>query len=156
MLKVTKKQAGDTLTVFLEGEIVESTIEFSDLIGELPANLNLDCGKVSRINSTGVRAWVHYLTGISKTAVKVRFLDCTPFVVEQINLSRSFSCGAEIVSIQIPYLCPRCNHEFVQSAQVKDLSKEGASLPNLKCPNCKDPGAFFDGVAEEYFRFISR
>jgi hypothetical protein len=154
VLNVMKEQKGNVLAVRMVGSIEES-VNFETLIGTPGPELHVNCKEVPRINSIGVKAWIKYFSGLQQAGVKLRLLECSTAIVEQINLISNFTCGAAVESIYVPFSCGSCRGEFIALFKVEDLKKIGMNIPELSCPKCAGKAAF-DDIPEEYFGFLSR
>ncbi len=154
VLNVTKEKKGDTLIIRFSGEVAEDA-NFDQLIGPISGPVTLHCKEISRINSMGVKAWIRYFQAMVAKGAKLHFVECSPSVVEQINLIMSFTCGGTIESIYIPYACVSCYKGLVGLFRVDDLKRTQLQLPELSCPKCNNK-AVFDDIQEEYFRFLER
>ncbi|MGZ3687060.1 MAG: hypothetical protein ACXWP5_09035 [Bdellovibrionota bacterium] len=154
MVNVIKEQKGNVLVVRLSGSIEES-VNFDQLIGPPPAELHVNCKEVPRINSVGVKAWIKYFQGAQAKGTKLKFLECSTAIVEQINLISNFTCGGIVESIFVPFSCTSCKSELVGLFKTEDLKKLQLKLPDLKCTKCGNK-AVFDDIPEEYFGFLMR
>ena len=155
MLHVVKEQRGDTLLVKMTGSI-EENVDFATLIG-VPSVLKVDLilKEIPRINSVGVKAWIKYFQSLAAKGVKLRLLECSTAIVEQINLISNFTCGGVVESIYVPFCCSSCNTELLGLFRASDLKKINFQIPDLKCAKCAGV-ATFDDIPEEYFGFLAR
>jgi anti-anti-sigma regulatory factor len=154
VVNVIKEQKGSVLLVRLAGSIEES-VNFEQLIGPVPSELHVNVKEVPRINSVGVKAWIRYFQSLATQGKKLRFLECSTAIVEQINLISNFACGGIVESIFVPFSCMKCNSELVGLFKTDDLKKLQLKLPELKCSKCAGK-AVFDDIPEEYFGFLVR
>lgn len=154
MIKVTKDQNANVLTIHLSGTI-EETVNLADLIGPVTGELRVDCKEIARINSVGVKGWIKYFQSIQANQVPITFFQCSTAIVEQINLISNFTCGGKVESIYIPFACTSCKSELIALFRTSDLNPDSLQLPELKCTKC-DGKAVFDDIEEEYFSFLSR
>ncbi len=154
MLNVIKEQTSGGLQVRLTGSIEES-VNFDQLIGPPPAELTVNCKEVPRINSVGVKAWIRFFQGAQAKGTKLKFVECSTAIVEQINLISNFTCGGTVESIYVPFSCSNCKSELVGLFKTADLKKLNLKLPDLKCSKCGGT-AVFDDIVEEYFGFLTR
>ncbi len=154
MLDVVKEQNGDILTVRLSGSIEES-VDFQKLIGDPPPNLVINSKSVTRINSVGVKAWIKYFQTAASKGSKIKFIECSTAIVEQINLISNFTCGGDVESIYVPFTSEDDNSELVGLFKVEDLIKMNFEVPPLKNPKTGGK-AVFDDIAEEYFGFLMK
>lgn len=156
MLNVTKEAKGNVLVASLVG-VIDETTDFSKLIGDsLPKELHLNCKGVTRINSMGTRGWVKYFEAVSARGTLVTLKDCSPAIVEQLNLIVNFAPKGEVESVCVPFYCNSCSSQLIASFRTADLKKSQLNVPSLKCPKCPQGTAVFDDVPSEYFAFIAR
>jgi anti-anti-sigma regulatory factor len=149
MLSIEKRSTPEGLQVELSGAFEES-VQLESLIGEVKGNLNVHCKGITRINSVGVKTWINYFQKLKMAGVRVRFFECSPSIVEQLNMISNFSGGGEVVSILLPYSCIKCVKEFVIPFETKKIDLD--ALPAAKCER-SDCAIVFDDVPEEYFYF---
>lgn len=154
VLQATKEQKGRALHIRLTGVIDEHT-NFEELIGPPPGELVVHCKDVLRINSVGVKLWIKYFQTCSEKGTKLTFTDCSPAIVEQINLVYNFTFGGTIESIVVPFVCTSCRTELLGAFKVEDLKKIQLKIPDLKCTKCGGK-AEFDDLPDVYLGFLSR
>lgn len=154
MINVTKELNGGTLTVRMVGSI-EETVNFEELIGTPPQELVVSTKEISRINSVGVKGWIKYFQGLSSRGVRIRFIECSTSIVEQINLISNFTCGGSVESIFVPFACNNCKSELVGLFTTQSLKDSGLAIPSVKCGKCGGT-AEFDDIPEEYLGFLER
>ena len=154
MVNVVKELKGNVLVVRLIGAIEES-VNFDQMIGPTPGEMFINCKEVPRINSVGVKGWIKYFQGAVSKGTKLKFLECSTAIVEQINLISNFTCGGVVESIYVPFACTNCKSELIGLFKAEDLKKLNLKLPDLKCSKCGG-SAVFDDIPEEYFSFLTR
>jgi anti-anti-sigma regulatory factor len=154
VLDIVKEQNGGILTVRMTGSIEES-VDFDKLIGSPPAELVVSTKGVNRINSVGVKAWIKYFQSVTQKGVKLRFIECSTAIVEQINLISNFTSGGEVESIYVPFTSEDDHSELVGLFKVSDLIKLNFEIPPLKNPKT-GANAVFDDIPEEYFGFLMK
>lgn len=154
MFNVSKEQIGKALLVRLSGTIEESA-DFDKLIGPPPPELHIHCKDVPRINSVGVKAWIKYFQRAKAGGTKLKFLECSTAIVEQINLISNFMCGGAIESIYVPFSCEKCHSELIGLFKTEDLKKLKFKIPELKCSRCGGK-TVFDDIPQEYFGFLMK
>ncbi len=155
MINVVKQVKGDTLLVKFSGSIEES-VDFATLVGPVTTpKVDIIVREILRINSVGVKAWIKYFQGLGTKGTRLRFLECSTAIVEQINLISNFTCGGIVESIFVPFCCTKCNTELLGLFRTEDLRKINFNIPDLKCSKCGGI-AKFDDIPEEYFGFLAR
>lgn len=154
MVNVVKTQQGNILVVKISGSIEES-VNFDQLIGPPPAELHVNCKEIPRINSVGVKAWIKYFQAAQAKGTKIKFIECSSAIVDQLNLISNFSAGGVVESIYVPFSCTNCKTELMGLFKSEDLKKLNFEIPELKCSKCGNK-AVFDDIPEEYFGFLMR
>lgn len=145
-------KAPEALKIQLEG-VVDETTDFSKILGSMEGQVVIiDCERVKKINSTGVKHWINFFQDFNKkNTVKLERLSIV--LVEQLNSVMNFGCGAEIVSIYVPFVCQDCESESNHLMEVSFLRKM-QSISTVTCPHCEGGTAEFDDLPEEYFSFL--
>ena len=155
MVNVVKEQVGNILNVRLVGSIEES-VSFDQLVG-YPSppvtEMHVNCKGIPRINSVGVKAWIKFFQAIHAKGIKLKFLDCSTAIVEQMNFISNFRCGGEVVSLFVPFSCEKCHSELVGLFKADMIKKLQLKIPPLQCSKCGGR-AIFDDVPDEYFGFM--
>jgi anti-anti-sigma regulatory factor len=154
VVNIIKEQKGNSITVRMVGSVEES-VEFEQLIGPVTGELVVNCKEIPRINSVGVKGWIKYFQALQQKGVKLKFVECSTAIVEQINLISNFVCGGSVESIYVPFSCMGCKGEFIGLFKTDDLRKLKFQVPELKCSKCGGK-AVFDDIPEEYFGFLDR
>jgi hypothetical protein len=155
MLNIIKERVGNALSIRLTGSLVGECVNLETLIGPTPAILRVSCKSLVRLNSNGVRAWIRYFEAVRKRGTQVILSECSPAIVEKLSAFKNFACGAEIVSIYVPYYCTGCKRELVGLFSIDELRRSQVRMPELACPSCSKR-AEFDDLPHEYFRFLER
>src|SRR5215510_14119149 len=60
--------------------------------------LVLDLGGVKKISSFGIREWVDFVTTAARHARSLILIECTPKVVDQLNMVANFTGGGRVFS----------------------------------------------------------
>jgi DNA-directed RNA polymerase subunit RPC12/RpoP/anti-anti-sigma regulatory factor len=154
MIHVTREEKSGALHIRISGTIDEH-VDLSKEIGELPAKVVINCREISQINSLGVKGWIEFFSRSVAGGLELSLAECPPPIVEQLNYITNFSCGAQVVSVSVPFTCEKCHKELRGVVKAEDLKKVAYKLPPIKCPKCNSK-AHFDDVPEEYFAFLIR
>src|SRR3954471_5079082 len=107
MLKVTKTQNGNVCSIVLDG-VLDEQVDLVELFGPISGELTVNCRKVTRINSSGVRSWVKYFRGLAKSNQKFTLLECSPAIVELLNFTAGEIPKSSVISICLPFFCAAC------------------------------------------------
>lgn len=153
MLKIDlTKGEGFTLAT-LTGKIDESS-DFAKGFGNVDGPLRVNTKGVIRINSVGTKNWIRFFQSVTASGVPLVFEECSPAIVEQINMVGPFLCGGTVESIYLPFFCPACGAECQVPMAVDELrTAESVSPP--ACPKCGTETEF-DEIPDEYLAFIGR
>ena len=112
-------------------------------------HVRLDLAGIHRINSSGIREWMHFI-GPFTEAREVELVRCSPAMVAQLNVFRDFAGTARVLSYQAPYLCPDCDAQKYLDVEVEQEEPTPETLP---CTSCEGEMEF-DDVPECYFAFL--
>lgn len=155
-------RTGAQLSVSLEGAIGESTPLFT-LPLEGTKEITLDLGKVTYINSIGVRQWIIWTLKIPRDCT-VKMMDC-PFVfASQASMVVGFlTKNMTIESLRLPYACESCGFEHIYLAmRGVDFEYSASGMPpkvstpdQLECPKCKAMQLEPDFFREKTFKFLT-
>ena len=148
-VNVHVRRGEDKTTVTIAG-LVDELADFSDLTS-LEGLVQLDLRGIRRFNSAGVRVWVDAMRSLTSNAT-VSFVECSPSVVDQLNMITGFLGKGRVVSFVGPMMCPICDATedvVFEAKMVRDL--EG--LPETRCPSC---GGIMelDDDPESYLLFV--
>jgi anti-anti-sigma regulatory factor/DNA-directed RNA polymerase subunit RPC12/RpoP len=150
-MEVQKSLVGTVLLARVSGVVDENT-NFNDQIGSGFTEAVLDCKKITRMNSMGVKFWINYFSALTSNGVKVTLSNCAPPVVDQMSLVDTFHSNCHIESVMVPYECVSCKSEFLTTMTTTEL-KEKLDIPEEKCVKCSQKAVFSD-IEEEYFAFL--
>lgn len=131
--------------------LVDENADLS-FFGALRGSTTISLKGVRRINSFGVRAWIDGIRKIPRAAA-IEFIECSPPVIDQVNMVAGFLGHGKVVSFYAPMFCERCDLEEDRLFQVADCLKNGARLPEVTCGRCGKPMEM-DEVEEQYLLFL--
>jgi len=117
--------------------------------------LVLDLGGVKKISSFGIREWVDFVTAASKLVRSMILIECTPKVVDQLNMVANFAGGGRVFSFYAPFRCDYCDSEHRVLLQI-DRDHEtikSMKLAERPCPTCKE-GMYFDEDGATFFSYL--
>ncbi len=125
--------------------------EHADLsqLGNPSGLVEVDMGRVRRINSYGVRSWIEVMRRVPSD-VEVVYTHCPPFLVDQMNMVDGLIGDARVASFFVPLACEDCGAERSELVEVTSCSKEW--LPQMSCPGCGSPMVLDD--IEDKYRFL--
>lgn len=144
MLKMERTATGYQLS----GEIDEAS-DFSGLPDE---PMELDLGRIRRINSTGVRNWIRWKD--ARTHMPVLVNVPAPMVIE-LSLIREFGTGLSVRSVRAPYFDPctgGSSDRLIDARMLLDV-RASRSVPKIFCENAGEP-LEFDEDETNFFGFV--
>ncbi len=117
--------------------------------------LVLDLGGVKKISSFGIREWVDFVTTAGKQVRSMILIECTPKVVDQLNMVANFTGGGRVFSFYAPFKCDYCDSEHRVLLQVdKDFETiKTMKLAERPCPSCKE-AMYFDEDGATFFSYL--
>lgn len=117
--------------------------------------LVLDLGGVKKISSFGIREWVDFVTTAGKQVRSMVLIECTPKVVDQLNMVANFTGGGRVFSFYAPFKCDYCDSEHRVLLQVdKDFETiKTMKLAERPCPSCKE-AMYFDEDGATFFSYL--
>ncbi len=117
--------------------------------------LVLDLGGVKKISSFGIREWVDFVSTASKLVRSMILIECTPKVVDQLNMVANFAGGGRVFSFYAPFRCDYCDSEHRVLLQIdRDFETiKSMKLAERPCPTCKE-GMYFDEDGATYFSYL--
>ena len=150
IVEVEKKESQGRTSITLSGVIDERT-SFESVIGSTQSSLDIHCKGITRINSIGVKNWVRFFSNLRKKGVRLRFLECSSVVVQQLEFFHNVVEPQEIESVFIPLVCDFCGKNDEKLSSIQDLRTLGFRTPAWKC-TCG--GSLVLDDADEFFQAI--
>src|SRR5262245_26955426 len=143
------------LTFLKVSGTVDETFSASQLSGQIRADTILHLGKVTRFSSFGVREWVRLMKDLQGRVKHCILVECSPAVVNQLNVVVDFAAGAHVKSVQLPYACQSCELDKMVTVDVDAQRAEllAGQLPQVPCPQCHNP-MVFDDLPSSYLAFL--
>jgi len=154
MFQIQKKTSGTVPVFHLIGEIDEN-VNLEDLIQFSETEAIFHTKGVTRINSAGARSWIYFFESLQKKGIHFSFTECSPAIVDQMNLIANFRAGGKVISIYVPFSCKSCKSELFAVFPIAQLVQSQGKVPDLKCSKCGG-NAHFDEIEDEYLGFLKR
>jgi len=133
--------------------VVDESFDVSAALKDAQAPLFFELSGIKRMNSTGVKKWMQFFNALQAEGKRCIFARVSPTLVEQLNLISNFSCGAEVVSVVLPFTCQACGSSESISKDKKALVGVDLDHVDWPCSSCQAPKLEFDDLADEYLRF---
>jgi anti-anti-sigma regulatory factor len=117
--------------------------------------LVLDLGGVKKISSFGIREWVDFVTTAGKHVRSLILIECTPKVVDQLNMVANFTGGGRVFSFYAPFRCDYCDTEHRVLLQIdRDFeAMKTLRLAERPCLSCKE-SMYFDEDGATFFSYL--
>jgi hypothetical protein len=145
--------------------IIDEDVNFSVVLGLVPKLnpndkvLRFDMGRISRMNSCGIREWLLLMEHLAAPSVRCEFVNVNQLFIEQANMIPTMfgRKGSAVLTCQAPYNCPECNIVVMRTFEPDQVTSESEEprAPDCKCDKCGGE-LEFDWLEEEYFGFITR
>ncbi len=154
MLTVQISHEADLDLVQLSGPInEESEVHLKNLLTQAGKNVSINFAQVTNVNSCGVRSWINFIRDFQKDRT-VSFEQCTPEIINQINMIPNFRGAAVILSAFGDYTCAKCNNKaHVLLKKGEKLPQTVDAAPTIACDKCNNTMEL-DELEEEYFAFV--
>jgi anti-anti-sigma regulatory factor len=117
--------------------------------------LVLDLGGVKKISSFGIREWVDFVTTAARHARSLILIECSPKVIDQLNMVANFAGGGRVFSFYAPFRCDYCDTEPRVLLQVdRDFEAiKALRLAERPCLSCQE-SMYFDEDGATFFSYI--
>ena len=163
-LKFSQIVKKNTLHLTLEGEI-QATGVLPQLDMSGLKELDLDIGKITYINSGGIRNWLVWISELNKKFPSMEFVfrQIPPIMVSQItNVDSFIPKKSKIKSIYIPFFCDHCGASATRLFDPQKYfeasnSKEEilAAMSEMACPKCSQ-NMEMDAFPEKYLACLEQ
>ncbi len=152
--KMTQSKEGDVLKLSLDGHIdEESVFESLDLGGV--SKISIDLGKVSAINSVGIREWVKWSKGLSAVP-QIQIENCPKVVVDQVNMVAGFlPPNAKMESFFVPYYSDDSGEEVMVLFKRGEHFDDNGVRPPEGLKDSEGNEMEIDVIEAKYFKFIN-
>lgn len=162
--KATQSTNNKILHLTLEGEI-QGSCELPQLEMTDVSELDFDIGKITYINSGGIRNWIIWMSDLSKKFPNVSFVfrQIPPIMVSQItNVDLFIPKKAKIKSVFIPFFCDHCGatstrlfepEKYFEQSKTKEEIL--ALMCDMSCPQCSKPMEM-DAFPEKYLTCLEQ
>jgi anti-anti-sigma regulatory factor len=154
MFQIRKAVTGGIPVFYLSGEIDE-TVKLQEQLQFSESEVVFNVRDVIRINSAGVRGWIHYFETLQRNQVQFSFVECSPAIVDQMNLISNFLANGKAISIAVPFSCQSCSYEFIEFFSISSLIQSHPKEPTAQCAKCGGE-SLLDEIKEEYLGFLNR
>lgn len=150
-LKIIQTKHGEDIHMHLSGMLDENA-NLPDFSKEIPGMLVVNLSEVSMINSLGCRVWSKWIKTV-RTKHGVFLRECSSAFIAQVNVLQNFiPAGVSIESLQVPYVCIKCNHS---ERTILPLANARTAPDQKPCPRC---GGVMEinVVRSKYFHFLDK
>jgi len=154
-LRIEKFADGDVACIKFAGMIDES-FDGKKLGATAAADtLVLDLGGVKKISSFGIREWVDFVAAAAKHTRSMVLVECSPKVMDQLNMVANFAGGGRVFSFYAPFRCDYCDSEHLVLQQIdRDFEAiRSMKLAERPCLSCQE-AMYFDEDGTTYFSYV--
>ena len=162
--KFSQRTEKNILHLTLEGEI-QATCLFPELDLSDVNKLDFDLGKITYINSGGIRNWVLWMAQLNKKfpTEKFVFRQIPPIIVSQIgNVDSFIPKRSKIESVFIPFFCDHCGAAATNLFEPEKYFQESkpkveilTAMSEMTCPQCSK-GMEIDAFPEKYLTCLEQ
>lgn len=128
----------------------EAGVQLLKLYDDAGKKCRFNFAGIQNINSNGVRSWMVFLRDF-RLEREIQFAECSPSVVNQMNMMTSFFQKATILSVVVPFTCPNCRAQTEVLVEARDFPQPGGQV---KPPRCKKCGVAGESSDDGYFDFL--
>lgn len=155
MPPVTTETRGQAQVFKLSGAI-DDVFDFSPVTAATANEVVIDFDGVSAINSFGVKKWSLAMQELKGR--KLRYANCRPVAVNQMNIVLALATGIYIESLYLPYECNGCVRESMikvtgDEARAADFTEDLDA--KFTCERCARTLEFIEDP-DMYFHFLTR
>jgi anti-anti-sigma regulatory factor len=145
---VTCLRLAGTIDEHFDGHKLAQTVKAETLVLELSG--------VRKISSFGIREWVDFIGSVGEHVRDLYFVECSPKVVDQLNMVANFAGKGKVFSFYAPYRCDYCDAERRVLLQVdRDFDAIRAQKPPERpCQTCGH-GEYFDEDAPTFLSYVA-
>ncbi len=154
MLKVESRDEGGVRKCALRGS-VDETLKFDALPAGSVNEVRFDLREVTRVTGFGGRIFLKQLQDLQNQKVSATLANCSPPMVDFLNLITSGFSGARVESLLVPYSCSQCRAELAATFELAVLQRAKFEIPAMVCPKCGG-SAGLDDETSKYFAFQSK
>lgn len=133
----------------------EAEVHLTKVKDQLTRSIVINFRQVTYINSLGVRAWINFMRDLSGKSIV--FEECTPEIVNQINMIPNFRGNAIVKSVYGSFYCNQCDStQEMLFEHDKNFPKPPAyEVQPPKCHKCGSDDTEFEEVEDAFFAFVS-
>lgn len=151
--------ADDNFTYMRLGGAIDEHFDGKKLSASVKTRiLVLHLAGIDRMSSFGIREWGDFIEGLAKNVEQLVLIECSPKVMDQLNMVANFIGSGRVLSFYAPYRCDYCdsdNRVLLQVDRDWDMIK-GRKPPELPCSSCgelehfdEDPITYFSYMANQ-------
>src|SRR4029077_8866892 len=90
---------------------IDESFNGAGLVSDLHGDTIFHLGGITRFSSFGVREWVNMMRALKGRVRHALLVECSPAVVNQLNVVVDFTAGAHVKSFHLPFVCPKCQRD---------------------------------------------
>ena len=149
---IDESENQDTRIHFI-GKIDANGVDISKLTEKVDGDCIFNLKKVEYVNSIGMKEWIGFMETFSKGRT-ITFEECSPSIINQINIIPEFSNYAKVNSFFAVFVCEECqlhtDHLFDTKLGYKKIMEESEKMV---CKSCGHPMEL-DEYPKSYYSFL--
>ena len=146
------------LTYIVLAGVIDERFDAGSVASSISTKLVvINCARVTRISSFGVRQWLQLMEVIEKEAEKLYLVECSSKFIDQLNMFAGFIGRGQVLSFYAPYVCESCGASrsiLFRVDQDREMIESGQP-PNFTCRTCRGP-EYFDDDPNTYFEWYGQ
>lgn len=141
------------LIVSLKGTLTEDADDvLTELSSKLTNRVVFEMNELKHVNSSGIAEWVEFMKKFTDTRPIV-FQNCSPSVVQVINMVGAFRQNAKVNSVHAPFYC-ECGFDALILLNLGDgITQDELAAIDVDCPKCKTKKLSPEYDLTEYLSF---
>lgn len=148
----------ESLTYIILSGVIDESFDTGSLSSSITTKrVVINCAGITQISSFGLRQWFRLMDDINKRSEDLYFVECSPKVIDQLNLVAGFGGMGQVLSFYAPYQCERCRTDRRILFRV-DLDRQmlrDQQPPTFTCRVCEGK-EYLDDDPEGYFSWFTR
>ena len=139
--------------VRFSGKIDASGVEVNKLNQLVSGDCIFNLKKVEYVNSIGMKEWIGFMEDFS-SGRKIIFEECSPSIINQINIIPEFTNYAKVTSFYSVFVCEECqfqmDHLFETSLGYTQIMEQSEKMVCRTCGNTME----LDEYPKSYYSFL--
>jgi hypothetical protein len=132
---------------------MDEQADFLSIASSVTGKIRINTRGVTRVSSTGAKAFLIFLGQCSTSGVEVTHEECSPAVVHHLPIIMQLNPSTRVDSVMAPFSCANCRRSFDVLLPQPKIAQIKTLINARPCPSCQKP-LKFDEVPQDYFAFL--